>query len=326
MLSLLIDLGLLVVGTVLLLLGADWFMDGVRDLARSLGMSALVLGVILAGLEPEEMLTAALASGRGAPALAVGNVIGTNVTIVTLALGLSAFIFPLVLERKVRRQAVIATGVSLLPIAFLFFGFVNRIEGALLLAIFIGYTVLLLRTDRKAIQHNEAAKTVNSDTNQAAAEQGKPARPQEPLWKLLALTIGGLLALSAGGPALVEGALRLASLAGIGEGVVGATIVSLGTGAEMIALGVTAARKKQSDILVGGILGSFAYNLLVTLGLAAVINPLPVDTHLRVALYVMVAAHLVLLLLVWRGMIGRFMGGFFVLTYLAYLVGVVLLR
>ena len=326
MLSLLIDLGLLVVGTVLLLLGADWFMDGVRDLARSLGMSALVLGVILAGLEPEEMLTAALASGRGAPALAVGNVIGTNVTIVTLALGLSAFIFPIVLERKVRRQAVIATGVSLLPIAFLFSGFVTRIEGVLLLAIFIGYTVLLLRTDRKAIQHIEAAKTVNPDSNQAAAEQGKPARPKEPLWKLLALTIGGLVALSVGGPALVEGALRLASLAGIGEGVVGATIVSLGTGAEMIALGVTAARKKQADILVGGILGSFAYNLLVTLGLAAVINPLPVDTHLRVALYVMVAAHLVLLLLVWRGMIGRFMGGFFVLTYLTYLVGVVLLR
>ena len=326
MLSLLIDLGLLVVGTVLLLLGADWFMDGVRDLARSLGMSALVLGVILAGLEPEEMLTAALASGRGAPALAVGNVIGTNVTIVTLALGLSALIFPIVLERKVRRQAVIATGVSLLPIAFLFSGFVTRIEGVLLLAIFIGYTVLLLRTDRKAIQHIEAAKTVNPDTNQAAAEQGKPARPMEPLWKLLALTIGGLVALSVGGPALVEGALRLASLAGLGEGVVGATIVSLGTGAEMIALGVTAARKKQADILVGGILGSFAYNLLVTLGLAAVINPLPVDTHLRVALYVMVAAHLVLLLLVWRGMIGRFMGGFFVLTYLTYLVGVVLLR
>ena len=326
MLSLLIDLGLLVVGTVLLLLGADWFMDGVRDLARSLGMSALVLGVILAGLEPEEMLTAALASGRGAPALAVGNVIGTNVTIVTLALGLSAFIFPIVLERKVRRQAVIATGVSLLPIAFLFSGFVTRIEGVLLLAIFIGYTVLLLRTDRKAIQHIEAAKTVNPDTNQAAAEHGKPARPQEPLWKLLALTIGGLVALSVGGPALVEGALRLASLAGLGEGVVGATIVSLGTGAEMIALGVTAARKKQADILVGGILGSFAYNLLVTLGLAAVINPLPVDTHLRVALYVMVAAHLVLLLLVWRGMMGRFMGGFFVLTYLTYLVAVVLLR
>src|SRR6266849_10734492 len=149
MLSLFIDLALLVVGTSLLMLGADWFLDGAGDLTRALGVSALVLGVVLAGLEPEEMLTAALASARGAPTLAVGNVIGTNVTIVTLALGLSAFIFPLVLERQVRRQAVIATGVSLLPIAFLFFGFVTRLEGALLLAIFIGYTVLLLRTDRK---------------------------------------------------------------------------------------------------------------------------------------------------------------------------------
>src|SRR6266851_1858770 len=159
MVALLIALFLLVIGTGLLLAGADWFVDGAGELARALGVSAVVVGVLLAGLEPEEMLTAAIASARGAPALAVGNVIGTNVTIVTLALGLSAFIFPMVLERKVRRQAVIATGVSLLPIAFLFFGFVNRIEGVLLLAIFIGYTVLLLHTDRKAIQHIEAAKT-----------------------------------------------------------------------------------------------------------------------------------------------------------------------
>ncbi|HEY6406103.1 MAG TPA: sodium:calcium antiporter, partial [Ktedonobacteraceae bacterium] len=80
MIPILVDFGLLVLGAILLLLGADWFMDGVRDMARAFGMSALVLGVLIAGLEPEEMLTAALASARGAPALAVGNVIGTNVT------------------------------------------------------------------------------------------------------------------------------------------------------------------------------------------------------------------------------------------------------
>ncbi len=81
---------LLVVGTGLLLAGSDWFLDGAGDLARTLGISTLVLGVLLAGLKPEEMLTAAIASARGAPALAVGNVVGTNVTIVTAALGLSA--------------------------------------------------------------------------------------------------------------------------------------------------------------------------------------------------------------------------------------------
>src|SRR5229473_2182573 len=115
MLPLFIALGLLVVGTLLLLLGADWFLDGAGDLARALGMSALVLGVILAGLEPEEMLTAAIASARGAPSLAVGNVIGTNVTIVTLALGLSALITPIVIDIRVRRQALAATLVSILP-------------------------------------------------------------------------------------------------------------------------------------------------------------------------------------------------------------------
>src|SRR5258707_13051995 len=101
MIALVIALGLLVIGTVLMLAGADWFLDGAGDLARSLGVSALVLGVLLAGLEPEEMLTAAIASARDAPALAVGNVIRTNVTIATAALGLSALILPIVLEPSV---------------------------------------------------------------------------------------------------------------------------------------------------------------------------------------------------------------------------------
>lgn len=85
--------------------------------------------------------------------------------------------------------------------------------------------------------------------------------------------------MAAGGPAVVEGALRLTQAIGLSQGVVGATIVSLGTGAEMLALVVSAALKKRSNILVGGILGSFAYNLLVTLGLAAALHPLQVDVH-----------------------------------------------
>src|SRR5438067_4066011 len=269
------------------------------------------------------MLTAAIASARSAPALAVGNVIGTNVTIVTVALGLSALIFPMVIDRSVRRQALIATLVSVIPVVLLFLGVVTQLAGVLLLAIFVGYTLFLFRTDREAVKR--MAESEADDDDDDDGDQEKHSHPRLH-WKPVLLTFGGLGAMAVGGPAIVEGALRLAQIIGIGQGAVGATIVSLGTGAEMITLGVSAARKKRSDILVGGIIGSFAYNLLVTLGLAATIHPLPIDTHLRVALYVMVAAHLVLLLLVWRGMIWRFMGGFFVLTYLAYLIGVVLLR
>src|SRR5260370_12574894 len=148
MLLLFLVLGLRLVGKVLLLPGADWFLDGAGGLGRALGMSALVLGVLLAGLEPEEMLTAAIASARGAPTLAVGNVIGTNVTIVTAALGLSALIFPMVISVRVRRQAVIATLVSVLPVVLLFLGVVTPLEGLPLLLLFVAYTTFLFPTDR----------------------------------------------------------------------------------------------------------------------------------------------------------------------------------
>jgi len=315
MIALLFALGLLLIGTILLIIGADWFLDGAGDLARALGISALVLGVLLAGLEPEEMLTAAIASARGVPTLAVGNVIGTNVTIVTVALGLSALIFPMVIDRSVRRQALTATLVSVLPVVLLFQGIITQLEGVLLLVVFAGYTIFLFRVDREAIKR---MAEVDDD------DQEQPARLRF-RWKLAVLTFGGLAAMAAGGPAIVEGAIRLAQIVGLSQGAVGGTIVSLGTGAEMIALGVSAARKKRSDILVGGILGSFAYNLLVTLGLAATIHAIPVDSRgTFIALLIMVSVHLVLLALVWYGKISRVMGGLLVAAYIAYLIIVVL--
>jgi len=322
MLPLFLALILLLIGTVLLVFGADWFLDGAGDLARALGVSALVLGVLLVGLEPEEMLTAAIASARSAPALAVGNVIGTNVTIVTVALGLSALIFPMVIDRSVRRQALIATLVSVIPIVLLFLGVVTQLAGVLLLAVFVGYTLFLFRTDREAVKR--MAESEADDDDDDDGDQEKHSHPRLH-WKPVLLTFGGLAAMALGGPAIVEGALRLAQIIGIGQGAVGATIVSLGTGAEMIALGVSAARKKRSDILVGGILGSFAYNLLVTLGLAATIHAIPVDPHVTfIALPVMIVVHLVLLALVWYGKIPRVIGGLLVAAYIAYLIAVVL--
>lgn len=324
-LPLAIALLLLLIGAVLLVVGADWFLDGAADLARDLGVSAVVIGVLLVGLEPEEMLTAAIASWRGVPALALGNVIGTNVTIITAALGLSALIFPLVIGRNVRRQALIATLVSILPIALLFSGVVTQLEGILLLLVFVGYTIFLFRTDREAVKRlAEAEDDDDDDDDDNDDEQERHISPGFH-WKPVLLTLGGLVAMGVGGPAIVEGALRLAQNVGLSQGAVGATIVSLGTGAEMIALGVSAARKKRADILVGGILGSFAYNLLVTLGLAAAIHAIPIDPHMTLtALPIMIVAHLVLLALIWYGKITRGMGALLVGAYIAYLIVVVL--
>ena len=315
--TIILDFVLVVLGAVLLLYGADWFLDGVRDLAGVLGISTLVLGILLVGLEPEEMLTAALASGRGIPALAINNVIGTNVTIITCALGLSAMLAPIILPRNMRRLALLATLVSLIPIALLFTGLVNRLEGALLLILFAIYTFFLLRVDRSALQHTLEE---DDDDNHTAHKPGRT-------WRLVGLTLLGLVVMSGGGYLLVEGAQRLVSATGLGAGIVGGTIVSLATASEMIALGISAARKKQSEVLVGGILGSFAYNLLVTLGLAAVINPLPVDFHQTlIPLLFMLASHLTLLALIWRGHFGRVAGSVFMLGYVAYLTLVFVVR
>ncbi|MBA2285456.1 MAG: sodium:calcium antiporter [Ktedonobacteraceae bacterium] len=324
MLPLFIALGLLAIGILLLVLGADWFLDGAGDLAQALGVSALVLGVLLAGLEPEEMLTAAIASARGAPTLAIGNVIGTNVTIIAAALGLSALITPMVIDRRVRRQALIATLVSIIPIVLLYLGVVTQLEGLFLLIVFVGYTIFLFRTDQEAVKRMAELEAGDDDDEDDDDNQQPQARPRL-RWRTVLLTVGGLAAMAAGGPAIVEGALRLAQVVGLSQGTVGATIVSLGTGAEMIALGVSAARKKRSDILVGGILGSFAYNLLVTLGLAATIHSLPVDPRVTIiALPVMVGVHLLLLALIWYGKIPRVMGALLLGIYVAYLIGVVL--
>lgn len=317
-----IDLAIMVLGTVLLLYGSDWFLDGVRDLSQMLRVSALVLGVILVGLEPEEMLTAAIASARGASALAVNNVVGVNVTVITCALGLSALLRPISLNKAVRGQALLATLISLLPIILLFTGTVNRLAGLGLLILFALYTFFLWRQDRASIAHTGELEDDDDDDTEEKVTSNSSRR-----WQLLGLTLLGLVALSAGGYLLVEGAERLVSATALREGVIGATLVSLATGAEMIALGVKAARRQQAEVLVGGILGSFAYNLLVTLGLAAVVRPLGVDfQQTLLPLIFMIASHLFLLLLIWRGSISRVMGGILLAAYVVYLVLIVLMR
>ncbi len=160
--NILIGLIFCILGTFLLVKGADWFMDGVRDLAPVLGISAVALGILLASLEPEEMLTAGIASFRGTPTLAVGNVLGTNIVITTLALGVSALIFPLQIGRAIRRQAIIATLVSIIPIVLLLTGFITRLEGLVMLVLFGAYTFALLRYDPDILRQREALEAMTT--------------------------------------------------------------------------------------------------------------------------------------------------------------------
>ncbi|SRR5579883_537548 len=314
----LVALALLGGGALLLIKGADWFMDGVGDTAKALGLSVLAIGILLAGLEPEEMLTAAIASAQGYPALALGNIIGTNVTMVTAALGISALIAPMTLDRRLRRPAILATIVSLLPIGLLLSGAVSRLAGLLLLIVFIGYTFLLIRTDRATLERKEMLERDDDDDDEQPETRST-------LWRDGAMVVAGVVAMAVGGPAIVGGAEGLTRSIGLNQHAVGATLVSLATGSEMIVLGIVAARKQRAEVLLGGLLGSFAYNLLVTLGLAAAIRPIPVDLQqTAISFSCMIVAHLLLLFAIWRGRLGRLAGIVFLLFYAGYVLAMVL--
>lgn len=315
---------LMAFGTILLLSGTDWFLDSIRDMSRLLGLSTLVLGIILVGLEPEEMLFSAISSWRGQTDLALGNIFGTNITVVTCALGIAAIIAPLSVPRHLRRQALLATLVSLVPLGILLSGNVARWEGLLLLVLFAIYTFVLVRVDRTVLQQAVEEEDDDDDDNDGEVEEedkGGDTKSTGKLVRLAGLVIVGLLAMAGGGYLLVVSAEGLVAQTSLKDSVVGLTLVSLATSSEMIALAMKAARKNISEVLVGGIIGSFAYNLLVTSGLAALIHPLPVDLRLYlIPLVALVVSHVGLLALIWRGHVGRVAGDILLLGYVVFVV------
>ncbi len=310
---------LLLLGIVFLLWGTDQFVDGVADLAHVLRISALLMSIVLFGLEPEEMLTAVIAAFRGMPALAAGNILGTNITITTLALGIGLVQVPLEYNRRLWQQALLAGGIIICPIIFLWSGNVNGWMGLCLLALFVGYLWFLFRMEPRLVLQTPKEEDDDDDEGSVRWLNWLPRN-----WRPAARTFIGLSAMIIAGPLVVDNAFRVAQLLGQGQGVIGATILALGSGAEMIALSVSAARKKRLDVLIGGIIGSFVYNLLVTLGLAAVIRPVPLEPRLlQIALPLMSLAFLSLLLLTRVKYVMRSVGCVLIGAYLVYLMVIV---
>ena len=235
---------LLLAGAALLLAGAEAFAENVTVAARGAGLTALALGVLVAGAEPEEALTAAIASARDRPGLAVGDALGANLVILTLALGLAAVLTPLPRSRRVAEYAAAASVAGALAVATLYNGVLSRVEGLLLLT--------------------------------AYEADGRSARTA------MGFVVGGLCLMVGGGWLAVEGAQRFTSTLGLGDSAVGLTILALATSAEMLALVVAARRHDVAEVAVAGVVGAVAYNATVSLGVGALVAPLDVgsDPHL----------------------------------------------
>jgi cation:H+ antiporter len=309
-------IGLLVLGLAVLIAGAELLVRGAARLAARLGISSLVIGltVVAFGTSAPELAVTVQAGLAGKADLALGNVIGSNIFNVLFILGLSALITPLVVSRQlVRLDVPLMVGVSLLLLVLAVDGRVGAFDGLLLCAGMLAYTWFTILEGQRA-----------GDGAAIEIDPGPLAR----LPAQVILVAAGLGLLVLGGRWLVAGAVGLAQAAGVSEAVIGLTIVAPGTSLPEVATSVVAALRGERDMAVGNVVGSNIFNILLILGVAALIAPgglAVAPALLRFDLPVMVAVALGCLPIFFTGhLIARWEGALFFGYYLAYALYLVL--
>lgn len=324
-----LDILAIIIGLVILVLGAEGLVRGASSIAAKLRISPLIIGltVVAFGTSAPELTVNLVSALQGSPDLAIANVVGSNTINILLILGICAIIVPLTVksstvwkEIPLALMGVFLVGVMANDQVFDGVGFnaLTRTDGIMLLslmAIFIYYIFGVAKSDRekKADAKVEAslAKDEDSDIKEYSG------------WQSVGLTALGLAGLVIGGRMLVTGAVDVASAAGLSEALIGLTIVAIGTSLPELATSVVAAIKKQSDIAIGNIVGSNIFNVFFVLGITSTVTPLPVSDALNIDIMVSIIATTLLFMFMFtsgkRNLV-RWEGILFVLLYAAYLV------
>lgn len=300
-------------GLVALAWSADRFVAGAGALARSMGVSVLLVGIVVVGFgtSAPELLVSANAAWQGNPGLAVGNALGSNIANVALVLGMAALAAPLAIRSRILWQEVPLTLVSMLVVGAALYDLVlDRTESVLMLC-FLGLflVVLIVRGHRE-----------RDDALGKELEHVIPAA--EPVGRSVFWTAIGLVVLLISSHILVVGAVDIAHVFNISELVIGLTVVAIGTSLPEAAAALASARRNEPDIAIGNVLGSNTFNMFGVVGIAGTIHPSAVESA---AVYrdwpVMVALFVLFILLAWAfRRITRFHGLLFLAAYAAYLV------
>ncbi len=259
---------LLLVGLVLILSGANFLTDGAAALAKRFNISSLVIGltIVAFGTSAPELTVSVVSAINGSAELAIGNVVGSNIFNILMIVGVTAVVAPIRITRGTLTKeiplAILSSVVVLICANDLFLGtgtenVINRADGLLMLCfflIFLGYTF--------AIAYN------HSDEESAEIKS-------LPVWRCVVYIIGGLAALIFGGRLFVDGSSEIARSLGVGESIIGLTLVAMGTSLPELATSVVAALKKNPEIAIGNVIGSNLFNVFFVLGTSAAISPLP---------------------------------------------------
>ena len=300
-----LDIIIIVLGVAMVLKGADFLTEGAAALARRVNIPEIVIGltIVAAGTSAPELFVSLVSALKGTPDLAVGNVVGSNTMNCMLIVGCAAIVAPMTISRStVKKDIPFAVGASVLLMLLALNNFLGRFDGILLLMGFALFMVYSLRQ----------AKNGQGDT----PTEGKQINP----WLSALFIVLGLVGLVIGSNLFVDHASNLALSLGISEGVVGLTVVAGGTSLPELATSVVAARKGQSAIAIGNVIGSNVFNILLILGLTATISPLQIEGITTIDMAVMlISVALVWLFSFTRLKVERWEGAFLLIGYLAYL-------
>jgi cation:H+ antiporter len=305
------------VGLSLLYLGGEMLVRGAVTLARRMRVSPLLIGltIVAFGTSAPELVVSVDAAVKGLSGIAIGNVIGSNICNILLVLGLAAVVRPVkVPPHSLYRDGSILLGATLLALVMLGFGSIERWEGAVLLALLVGFSAFTYAVERGAAASDPQRRMHVREGLEVAPLPLKP-------WVTLLLLVCGIVILAVGSNQLVTGAAALARAAGISEPAIGLTLVALGTSLPEVSASIVAAIRRHSDVALGAVVGSNVFNLLGIFGAAALAQPLVVaDKFLRSDIWVMLGATALLLPLVMRDLrLPRWTGALLVLAYVVYI-------
>ncbi|MDD3204940.1 MAG: calcium/sodium antiporter [Lachnospiraceae bacterium] len=284
--EILLQVVLLLVGFMLLVKGADFFVDGASGIADKFGIPQLVIGLTIVAMgtslpEASVSITAAL---KHSADISIGNVVGSNILNILLILGITAMVTPVMVQKstvKVEIPYMMGVTVLLLAIGGMD-NTVSALDGMILWIFFLIYLGYLFRMAK------------------AGKEEPKEEKKQLSMWKLFLYTVGGMAIIIIGSNFTVDAATILAQKLGISERLIGLTIVAFGTSLPELVTSVTAAKKGNADIAIGNIVGSNIFNILFILGSAALITPIPFASNFRVDTVFAIIVGLILFLCVCK--------------------------
>lgn len=311
----------ILVGVVVVLWGADRLTEGAVGVAERLHIPQLVIGltIVAIGTSMPEFCVSFVSALKGTADLAVGNVVGSNIFNSLMIVGITAMVAPMtILKNTVRLDIPFALLASIILAAFCYDGELTRLDAGILFVLFVVFMFITLQHAKKGKKEQGA----RSEKQEASSkEQGE----EMPVWKIVLLILVGLACLVLGSNVFVDGATKVATALGISDAVIGLTVVAMGTSIPELATSVVAARKGNSGIAIGNVLGSNVFNILLVIGLTGVISPMHIQGITWIDLSMLILSMVLLLLFSYtKYTIARWEGVVLTTLFVGYITWVIM--